>query len=385
MHIKLNNFVDDVHALLKKTNISHQVHEPSIPQSTFKYLSDCVKSTYLSSEGKYLQKFETGLQKMTGSNKILLTNTGTSALQVALKIIGIEQKEVLVPSMTFVATTNAIIYNNGIPHFIDCEQDKLNIDHRLLEDYLKKITRMRNNKCINKITNKEIVGIIVVHSYGYPANFDAIKNICKKYHLQILEDAAAALGSYYKDKHLGTLGRMGVISFNGNKIITTGMGGALICKTTSDYKVAKHLISTAKTPPSHKYLHDTIGFNFRMANINAASGYSQLLNIREILRKKVELRKMYFDLISTYDFCDLLESTSNEKPNYWINNIVISAKNKSYKDQLVKKFHKKRIYVRELWTPQHRLKMFKNYPRMDLTNSIDIWKRTISLPSSINL
>jgi perosamine synthetase len=385
MHNRLNNFVDDVDMLLHTTGISHQVHEPSIPIDTSKHLNQCVKSTYFSSQGTFLDKFENELKKFTGSDKIVLTNTGTSALHIALNIIKIDQKEVLVPSMTFIASTNAIIYNNGIPHFVDCEKGKISVDHKALDIYLDKITFIKNKKCFNKNTGREIAGIIIVHGYGHSVDFDSIRRICKKNHLQIIEDAAACLGSFYKDKHLGTLGRMGIISFNGNKIITTGMGGALICKTLSDFRIAKHLVSTAKVPPSHKYIHDKIGYNYRMANINAASGYAQLLNIKKILHKKIQLHKAYIRLISNYDFCDLYQSLPEERPNYWINNIVISSKSKTLKDNLLKRLHYREIYAREIWTPLHLLKMFKSYPHMKLTNSIDIWNRTLSLPSSVKL
>ncbi len=385
MYKQLNSFVDDVDMLLHNTGISRHVHEPCIPSNTIKHLNECIKSTYLSTEGTFLDKFRHELQKFTGAKYIVLTNTGTSAIQVALNIVNSSQKEILVPSMTFVASINAIIYNNGIPHLIDCEKNRINIDCAALEIYLSKITRVKNNRCFNKNTGREIVGIVLVHGYGYSVNFSFIKNICKKYHLQIIEDAAACLGSFYRDKHLGTLGRMGIISFNGNKIITTGMGGALICKTSSDYRLAKHLVSTAKTQPSHKYVHDQIGYNYRMANINAACGYAQLLKIKKILHEKYKLHKMYIKLISNHSFCDLIESMPYEKPNYWINNIITSSSNKSLKNNLVRRLHSRGIYVRELWTPQHLMKMFKNYPRMKLTNSLDIWERTISLPSSVKV
>ena len=385
MYKQLNNFVDDIDMLLHNTGISRQVHEPCIPKNTIKHLNECIKTTYLSSEGTFLDKFRHELEKFTGSNKIVLTNTGTSAIQVALNIIHSSQKEVLVPSMTFVASVNAIIYNNGIPHFIDCEKNKINTDYTALDIYLNKITRIKNNRCFNKNTGREIAGIVLVHGYGYSVNFNLIKNICKKYHLQIIEDAAACLGSFYKDKHLGTLGRMGIISFNGNKIITTGMGGALICKTVSDFRLAKHLVSTAKIQPPYRYVHNQIGYNYRMANINAACGYAQLLKINKILHKKYKLHKMYTTLISNYSFCNLIEPMSYEKPNYWVNNIIVSSQNESLKNNLIKKLHSKDIYARELWTPQHLMKMFKNYPRMKLTNSLDIWKRTISLPSSVKV
>ena len=385
MYKQLDNFVDDVDILLRTTGISRQVHEPYIPKNTTKYLNECIKTTYLSSDGTFLDKFKHELQKFTNTDKIVLTNTGTSALQISLNIINSSHKEILVPSMTFIASVNAIIYNQGIPHFIDCEKNRINIDSIALEIHLSKISQIKNNKCFNKKTGREIAGIILVHGYGYSVNFNAIKRICKKYHLQIIEDAAACLGSCYKDKHLGTLGRMGIISFNGNKIITTGMGGALICKTSSDFRLAKHLVSTAKVQPSFKYVHDQIGYNYRMANINAACGYAQLLIIKKILQKKQKLHKAYTRLIENHNFCDLLKPMPDEKPNYWVNNIVISSKNKSLKDNLLKRFHTRGIHARELWTPQHLMKMFKNYPSMKLTNTVDIWKRTISLPSSIKL
>jgi len=376
-----NKFIAEIENLLKPYNSSHYLHEPFLDKETIKDLNECVQSSYVSTYGDYLDKFKNNLSKKIGTDNIVLTNSGTSSLHLALCVIEIKDKEVLLPSMTFVATTNSIIYNNGIPHFIDVGENDINIDPIKLENYLENISIIKNNKCYNKKTKKQIKCLITLHAFGYPAKINIIKNICKKFFIELVEDAAGALGSTYQKKHVGTFGRFGIISFNGNKIITTGMGGAIICKNKKDYQLVKELSSTARIKHLWKIQHNRIAYNYRMTNINAALGLSQLKNLNKFIKNKKKLHMAYANIIKSYNELEIFKNIDGTS-NYWLNNLIINSEFKKYKVDLIQKMHKKNIFVRELWTPQHLLKMYKKYPKSNLKNTLDIWERTISLPSS---
>ncbi|MEC7832945.1 MAG: DegT/DnrJ/EryC1/StrS family aminotransferase [Pseudomonadota bacterium] len=361
---------------------SYQVHEPIFPKNTKKVLSDCIDSTYVSTKGKYIIKFQNEIKKLTKSKYILLTNTGTSALTLSLSLSNVENCEVLVPTMTFVATPNSVFYAKGIPHFIDSGKEDLNIDSIKLDKYLDKITIIKKGKCINKKTRRIIKSIIVVHSYGYPADMPSIIKVCKKYNISIIEDAAGALGSFLNKKHLGTFSKFGVLSFNGNKTITTGMGGALMINNKNDYIKLNHLISTARLNHKWSIQHDEIGFNLRMSNLNAALGYAQIKDIKNTLKCKKKLYNSYVSQFIDDKICHFLPIENNSQPNYWLTNIFLNKKYIKDHQQLIRMFHKKNIFVRELWTPQHLLPMYSNNPRSDLSNAVNHWKSGISLPSS---
>jgi len=259
------------------------LHEPRFFGNEKKYINDCIDTTYVSSVGKYVNEFEEKISDFTGSKFVVAVVNGTSALHIGLKLCGVVPKdEVLVPSFTFVGTVNSISYNNAIPHFVDIEQETLGIDTKKLLQYLYENTYVKNGICINKLTGRIIRAIIPVHTFGHPSNLDDLITISKKFKIKLIEDAAESLGSFFKGKHTGTFGDLGVISFNGNKTITTGNGGAILTNSYDLAKRARHLTTTAKVPHKWEYLHDEIGYNYRMSNVNAAIGCAQLENLKTI-------------------------------------------------------------------------------------------------------
>ena len=374
------DIIDRIKSCLPK-NESYVIHEPFFENKAIQDIKNCIDSSYVSTQGEYLEKFKLKLQKFTNSKYILLTNTGTSALFLSLKIHNVEQTEIFVPSMTFAATVNTILYNNAIPHFIDCERDSPNIDIEKFDIYLKSNFFVKNQSCFNKLTKKRVSSILVVHAYGLPVNIGKLKKITKKYHLEIIEDAAGGLGSYYNNKHIGINSRASIISFNGNKIVTTGMGGAILLKNNKDYKKIKHIMSTARLQHKWKIEHDMLGYNLRMANINAAVGYNQLLNLNKTLIQKRKLFLKYRKAFKNNEYCYISDEQVNSSPNHWVINLMLKDKYIKHHQQLLKYMHRNKLLIRELWKPQHLAKYLKKYPRSDLTNTIQIWKRTISLPS----
>jgi perosamine synthetase len=360
----------------------YQVHEPIISKSAETHILKCVKSNYVSSLGDYLDKFENKLKEITGSKYILLTNSGTAALFISLKQLKVEKSEVLMPSMTFAATSNAVIYNNAIPHYIDSMAKNPCLDIDKLAEYLSQTCAMKEGICYNKDSKRKIKTIIVVHPFGYTVDMNRLIKLCNKYNIKILEDAAGALGSYYKKKHVGTFADFGILSFNGNKIVTTGMGGAILMNNHKDYKVIKHLISTARLEHPYEISHDKVGYNLRMSNINAALGYAQLLSLKTTLRKKKKLYEKYSSNISKLELCDFIKEDDYSKQNNWVNNLVIKDEYIGMRSDIFKYLHSHGIKCRATWKPQHLLKMNLNYPRMKMDNCVKLWKSIISLPSS---
>ena len=359
----------------------YSVHEPNISLSVKKALNICLKSTKVSSEGEYIDKLSDKLRNITGSKYILLTSSGTSALFCALNEINIQNKEVIVPSMTFVATANSVIYAGGIPVFVDSSKSNLNVDHNDLEKYLFNNYKVSNGKCKNIETKKILKCIIVVHAYGEAANIKNINTLAKKYKLEVIEDAAGALGSFRSNKHVGTLSRMGIISFNGNKIITTGMGGAIIFKNQDDYQSVKHKISTARLKHDWKVEHNMVGYNLRMANINAALGYGQIIDFDKIIQKKRDLYQRYCNVFENNKFF-YIKKSDNKCNNNWVTNLYLKDEYLDRHQTVIKSLHSHKLFVRELWKPMHLLPMFKKYKHSRIKNAVKSWKTGISLPSS---
>ena len=378
----IEQIIKKIKLCLPKKYKQLNVHEPIFKEKDITYLKNCIDSSYVSTEGKYIDKFTENLKKITNSRNILLTSSGTSALFLSLKTIDVDTCEVLIPSMTFVATPNSVMHANGIPHFIDSSKNSLNINAFELEEYLKKITVIRKNKCINNSTGRVIKAIIVVHAYGEPADIIKISRVAKKYNIEVLEDGAGALGTYQNSKHIGLHSRFAIISFNGNKIITTGMGGAILFKQKKDYDSVKHLISTARLKHNWKVEHNMVGYNLRMANINAALGYGQLKRIQKTLREKKILYNKYKNIFKNNKYCFLHKYDEKNKPNHWVTNLYLKNEYKKFHQQLIQSLHNENIIVRELWKPQHMNNMYKCMPKSTMANAINHWKTGISLPSS---
>jgi len=362
------------------------LHEPWLCGNERVYLNDCLDSTYVSYVGQYVDRFEAMLVEFTGVKKAVAVVNGTAALHVALKLAGVEPgDEVLTPALTFIATANAVTYCGAIPHFVDSEERTLGLDPFKLRDYLKDITTANTSNCINKYTGRRIKAVIPTHTFGHPVDLDPLEDICDKYNITMVEDAAEALGSYYKGKHTGNCGKLSILSFNGNKTITTGGGGAIITNDENLGKLAKHLTSTAKIPHRWEYRHDAIGYNYRLPSINAALGCAQMEQLPGFLEKKRDLAARYnsaFQNIAGIQFfTEPLHSTSN----YWLNVLLLDEANPEQRDKLLEKTNDEGIMTRPAWTLLHKLAMFQNCPCMDLSCAANLEARLINIPSSPNL
>ena len=364
----------------------HQLHEPFFCGNEIDYLKRSIKDNYVSYIGSYVKKFEDKIKKITGSKFVISVVNGTEALHIAFKVLGIKKNdEVLVPALTFVGTVNPIIHCLAVPHFIDSEIKTLGINTLKLEDYLNKIIIMKDKFAINKFTKRVIKAIVPVHIFGHSCNIIEIIRIAKKFNLVVIEDAAEALGSFYQNKHLGTFGHVGCISFNGNKIITTGGGGAVITDNANIAKKIRHLSSTARVKHKWEYIHNQVGYNLRMPSLNAALGLAQIENLNKFIKAKKILFKKYLESFRNIKDVSLFKEPINCKSNYWLQTLVLSKKKSFLKEKILKKSFNSKIYLRPAWKLISELKPYRFYPKMDLTGAKNIRKRVINLPSSQSL
>ena len=360
-----------------------ELHEPTFDKIDYKYLNKCLNDGIVSTtgNGEIRNKFEKIISKYTKSKFSIATINGVSALHACIKAANIQQNhEVLIPSITFVASAHAVLYAGAIPHFVEASEDDLGIDPAKLEIYLSKITKYKNGNYYNKNTGRIIKGMMPVHVFGNACKIDQLIKIAKKFKLITIEDATEALGTFFKNKHVGTFGDMGVISFNGNKIITSGGGGMILTKNSKHAKKILHIISNAKTNHKWEYMHDQIGFNYRMPNLNAALGYAQFKKFNKIVSKKKKIFIFYKKIFQKYKNFSILEPSKKTVSNHWLNTLIIENKNIN-KNYLIKIFQNLNIKVRPIWKPLHTLKHLKKYPKMKLNISNKIYEKGISLPS----
>jgi perosamine synthetase len=364
-------------------NGNHHLHEPLFFGNEVRYLKKTISTNSVSSIGNYVKQFEEKIKKITKSKFAIAVVNGTAALHISLKVAGVKNEdEVLVPALTFIGTANAIVYCGGTPHFIDSESDTMGIDTQKLEKYLNQIVVFKKGLAINKFTQKNIKAILPVHVFGHPCKIDEIIRIAKKFNLIVIEDAAEALGSYYKKKHLGTFGIAGCLSFNGNKIATTGGGGAVITNNRIFAKKIRHLSTTAKLEHKWEYIHDQIGYNMRMPNLNAALGLAQLQKLKKFLTSKRKLFDSYLLVFSKIQDIDIFKEKKNCKSNYWLNAIFLKKNFFNLKEKILRLANQNNIFIRPTWRPLHKLKPFRNMPRMNLNGTNKIYNSCINLPSS---
>ena len=361
----------------------HHLHEPLFFGNEIKYLKKTITTNLVSSVGPFVKKFENQITKFTRSKYTISVVNGTEALHLSLVACGVKNNdEVLVPTITFVGTANAIVYSGAIPHFVDSEFETLGIDPLKLEKYLEKITIKKGKFYFNKKTKRKIRAIIPVHVFGNICQIDRILKIAKKYNLLVIEDAAEALGSFFKNKHAGTFGLVGCFSFNGNKIMTTGGGGAIITNNKLLAKKIKHLSTTAKIEHSWEYIHDAVGYNFRMPNLNAALGSAQIENLNKFLKSKRKLFLRYSKEFLKVNNVRLIKNPEFSKSNNWLNTIFIKNSSIKKRNKVLSLAQKNQIFLRPAWKPLHTLKHLNNMPRMNLNAAIKIYKSCINLPSS---
>jgi len=361
----------------------HFLHEPYFCGNEWKYVKKTLDDNYVSSIGSFVNKFEDQIKKFTKSKYAISVVNGTEALHLGLVACGVKKNdEVFVPTITFAGTANAITYSGAIPHFVDSELETFGIDPIKLEKYLKKISIKKGKFYFNKKTNRRISAIIPVHVFGNICQIDMILKIAKKYNLVVIEDAAEALGSFFHNKHAGTFGTVGCFSFNGNKILTTGGGGAIITNNKLLAKKIKHLSTTAKINDPWEYIHDTIGYNFRMPNLNAALGYAQFENLKKFIHSKRKLFNIYEKEFKLLRDVKIVKEKKFSKSNYWLNTIFIKNLSIKKRNQILKSAHKNNFFLRPVWKPLHTLKHFKKMPKMQIDAATKIYKSCINLPSS---
>lgn len=365
---------------------TYGLHEPLFNGNEWKYIKECLDTGWVSSVGKFVDRFEHDLAAYTGAQYALVTVNGTAALHMGLLMCDVQAgDEVLVPTLTFVATCNAICYTGAFPHFIDSDSVSLGVNPVKLADYLRDITVVKNNICYNRLTGRPIRALCVMHTFGHPADLDKLEEICEQYKIALLEDAAEALGSYYKGEHVGHRGRLGILSFNGNKILTTGGGGAILTNNKGIASRAKHLTTTAKLSHPWQYRHDAIGYNYRMPNINAALGCAQLEQITFFVEKKRNLANTYSKLFSSLEGVKFFMEPSYAKSNYWLNVLLLDEENTMQSRNLVELLHENNIGARPVWELMHHLPMFKDCAKMDLSEAEKLSKRLVNIPSSVIL
>lgn len=362
------------------------LHEPCFKGNEWAYLKDCIDSTWVSYVGKYVDRFEIMIADFTGVKKAVAFVNGTAALQIALKLADVKPgDEVLVPALTFVATANATIHCGAIPHFVDSEEKTLGMDPSKLKDYLRSVCHVNSDGCSNKYTGRKIKAVIPMHVFGHPVDLDPLVDICHEYKLEMIEDAAESLGSFYKGRHTGNWGKLSILSFNGNKTITTGGGGAIITNDENLGKLAKHLTSTAKIPHRWEYRHDQIGYNYRLPNLNAALGCAQMEQLPNFLEKKRDLASRYNHAFQNVEGIQFFTEPPNAKSNYWLNVLLLDEANFELRNELLDKINDAGIMARPAWTLLHKLSMFQDCPKMDLYVAENLEQRLINIPSSATL
>ncbi|EAJ1208675.1 aminotransferase LegC [Campylobacter coli] len=369
-----------IKSLFNKENIA--LHEPCFIGNEKKYLLECIDSGFVSSVGEFVTRFEEALKEKTKARFVIATNTGTAALHIALLANGIDENcEVITQSISFVATANAIAYTGAKPVFLDIDENTLSLSPKALEHFLENQTYQKDNLSYNKTTHKPIKACVIMHTFGLSAHIKAIKELCEKYHILLIEDAAEALGSTYENKALGTFGKCGILSFNGNKIITGGCGGAILSDDENLAKLVRHLSTTAKIPHPYEYDHDRIAYNYRLCNINAAILLAGLENLELFLENKRELAKIYKDFFKNHDKCKFIDEKSNEKSNFWLNTLLF--KNENLRNIFLEECLKNNIFVRPVWKSLPSLKAFQNCQSNELINTKKLEKRLVNLPSSV--
>lgn len=362
------------------------LHEPRFNGNEWLYLKECLDSTFVSSVGKFVDRFEADLATYTGAKHAVAVVNGTAALHIALMLAGVKANdEVLIPALTFVATANAVTYCGAVPHFVDSELGTLGVDAAKLRAWLTGHTEQQSNQCVNRATGRVIRAIVPMHTFGHPVDMDGLMSVAHDFKLVLIEDAAESLGSYYHNQHTGTLGLMGTLSFNGNKTITTGGGGAILTNDPSLARQAKHLTTTAKLPHVWEYRHDEVGYNYRLPNLNAALGCAQLEQLPEMLAAKRELFKRYQTAFAPVPGIRLIAEPEQCQSNYWLQTLLLDAGQADQRDSILKATNDAGLMTRPAWILMNELTPFKDCPRTDLAVAKSLSQRLINIPSSSGL
>ena len=362
------------------------LHEPRFRGNEWVYLKECLDSTFVSSVGKFVDRFEDDLGAFTGAKRAVAVVNGTAALHVSLLLAGVETgDEVLLPALTFIATANAVAYCNATPHFVDSEELSLGMDAYALREYLSATTEMRDGHCVNRNTGRVIRAMLPMHTFGHPVDIHALLAVAHDFHLQLIEDAAESLGSTVGGHHTGTFGLMGTLSFNGNKTITTGGGGAIITNDLELGARAKHLTTTAKLPHRWNFVHDELGYNYRLPNLNAALGCAQLEQLPDFLIEKRRLFDAYQASFANIPGVRLVAEPAGCRSNYWLQTLLLDESLADQRDAVLTATNDAGLMTRPAWTLMHRIPMYSNTPKAPLPVTESLERCLINIPSSSGL
>lgn len=382
--MKAAPIIDFIRKTFRQPEAFIPLHAPYFGGNEKKYVSDTIDSTFVSSVGAYVTRFEEMMKEITGAKFAVATVNGTTALHLALILAGVKYgEEVITQPLTFVATANAIVHAGGIPVFVDVDVDTMGMSPLALKAFLEEFAFVNDRgECINKYSGRRIAACLPMHTFGFPLRIDEIVTICEAYNIVLVEDAAESLGSYYKGKHTGSFGRLGTFSFNGNKTVTCGGGGAIITNDESIGKRAKHISTTAKIPHAWEFMHDEIGYNYRMPNLNAALACAQLEQLNAIIENKRELATLYDTFFADTDI-EFVKEIEGGRANYWLNTVI--TPNAEMQQELLQETNQHQVMTRPIWKLMNRLPMFKDCQGGDLKNAIWLEERVVNLPSSSRL
>ena len=357
------------------------LHEPNFNGKEKEYVLDTIESTFVSSVGKYVDKFEMMMAGVSKTKKAVGVVNGTSALQVALRLSGVGLgDEVLTQALTFIATINAILYNGASPVFLDVDLDTMGLSPSAVNSFLEEFGELRNGICYNKRTNKKVAACMPMHTFGFPVHLEQLIPICNKWNIPIVEDAAESIGSEYNGMPTGSFGKLGVFSFNGNKIVTSGGGGAIVTNDIELGAKAKHLTTTAKVPHPYEYVHDEIGYNFRMPNLNAALACAQLEQLESFIQNKRALALAYSTFFETKGI-NFRTELPNTRANYWL--MCLQLENKKDRDIFLKKTNESKVMTRPIWQLIFKSPIYSSFQRDAQVNAIFLEERIVNIPSSV--
>lgn len=381
--MQYKEIIDFVHSIFGEVSFV-PLSVPVFIGNEKKYLNECIDTTFVSSVGKFVDRFENDMAAYTGAKKAVVCVSGTNALHMALMLVGVERNdEVLTQALTFIATCNAISYLGAHPVFIDVDKSTMGLSPDAMKAWLVKNAEIRNGQCYNKNSGRRVKACVPMHTFGHPVRIEEIANICEEYHIELVEDAAESIGSKYKGKHTGLFGKVGVLSFNGNKTITTGGGGMLLFMDEELGALAKHLTTQAKMPHRWEFRHDHIGYNYRMPNINAALGCAQLEHLDEFIANKRETAAAYAEFFKNIDDIDFFMEPEYCFSNYWLN--VVIMKDKEAQQQFLQETNDNGVMTRPIWELMNRLPMFEHCEHDSLENTIWFADRVVNIPSSVRL
>lgn len=380
MFSQITDFIHNLYGTMDTVPL----HAPKFMGNEKKYLDECIDTTFVSSVGKFVDRFENEVAAYTGAARAVVCVSGTNALHMAMMLVGVERDdEVLTQALTFIATCNAISYIGAHPVFVDVDLDTLGMSPVAVRSWLEKNAEMRNGECYNRNTGRRVKACVPMHTFGHPVRIDVLADICNEWGIELVEDAAESIGSYYKGQHTGTFGKVGAISFNGNKTITTGGGGMMLLRDEELGKLAKHLTTQAKVPHRWAFVHDHIGYNYRMPNINAALGCAQLENLDRFVDNKRETAAIYADFFRNIPDIGFFTEPENCRSNYWLNAVIM--KDKKAQQEFLEYTNDNGVMTRPVWELMNRLPMFAGCETDGLANTQWLADRIVNIPSSVRL